>query len=255
MRIKVTNQQELDAACEKQKIDSNIVIEINSAADVWLVLRGSSHAVLRESSHAELWGSSHAVLRESSHAVLRGSSHAELWESSHAVLRESSHAVARDRCVIKASPQSSITIHGDTPSIDGGIQIKYKSPGNAQAWAEEYGVDVKDGVVILFKGVNEDYTTNGHTRTSGVKAVSYAPGTMPQAEDWDGGKIECGKGLHFSPTASATLRYNENAKHFMACPVKLEDIVVHANAEYPDKVKAKGVCAPIWEVDRRGNKI
>lgn len=48
---------------------------------------------------------------------------------------------------------------------------------------------------------------------------------------------------------------HENPKHYMACPVKLSDIVVHPNGDYPQKVKAKSCCAPIWEVDRDGNKI
>ena len=42
---------------------------------------------------------------------------------------------------------------------------------------------------------------------------------------------------------------------FVACPVKLEDIFIHPQPEYPNKVKAKGVSMPIWEVDRYGKKL
>jgi hypothetical protein len=122
-------------------------------------------------------------------------------------------------------------------------------------WCEYYGVEAFDGVVILYKGVNADYCTSGHTRRNGLNPVSYAPGCSPAAEDWDGGIAECGGGLHFSPSAAATLEFNSEAKHFIACPVRLADIVVHKNAQYPNKVKAPGVCAPCYEVDITGKPI
>ena len=42
---------------------------------------------------------------------------------------------------------------------------------------------------------------------------------------------------------------------FVACPVRLADIVVHPNGIYPDKVKASGVCAPVYEVDQDGAPV
>jgi hypothetical protein len=78
---------------------------------------------------------------------------------------------------------------------------------------------------------------------------------MPEAKDWDGMARECGGGLHFSPHPVMALEFNTSAVKFVACPVALEDIVVHKNAQYPQKIKAKRVCAPIWEVDREGNAI
>ena len=42
---------------------------------------------------------------------------------------------------------------------------------------------------------------------------------------------------------------------FVACPVRLADIVVHPNGIYPDKVKASGVCAPVYEVDPDGAPV
>ena len=211
------------------------------------VLRDSSHAVLRDSSHAELWGSSHAVLRGSSHAELWGSSHAELWESSHAELRESSHAVLRDSSHAVLSKFACAHIHGNRVKCKGGVQIKIPEILTGKDWCDFYGVEIKRGIAVLFKGTDENY----HTQ----KGVYYKPGTKPQAPDWDGGKAECGGGLHFSPCASGTLRFAPSAKKFVACPVRVKDIVVHKNAKYPDKVKAKGVWAPVWEVDQNGKKV
>ncbi len=42
----------------------------------------------------------------------------------------------------------------------------------------------------------------------------------------------------------------------MACPVNINDIrVPNEHDNYPDKVKAKGCCSPIWEVNIYGEKI
>lgn len=51
------------------------------------------------------------------------------------------------------------------------------------------------------------------------------------------------------------LEFHDSAKRFAACPVNLKDIAVHPDGQMPQKVKAKACCAPVWEVDRRGNKI
>jgi len=207
------------------------------------VLWGSSHAELRESSHAVLRGSSHAVLRGSSHAVLRESSHAVLWDSSHAELRESSHAVG--------SKYSSITLHGQTVHAKGGMQIKIPEILTAKEWCDYYGVEVKKGIATLFKAVDDDYST----LNARSKGIFYTPGSMPIAPDWDGGKAECGGGLHASCHPTAALYFNPQAKKFVALPVRLKDFKPYANAQYPDKVKFKSVCAPVWECDKCGNKI
>ena len=222
-------------------------------------LRESSHAELRESSHAVLWDSSHAVLWDSSHAVLRGSSHAELRESSHAVLRESSHAVLRgsSHAVLRGSSHavgskySSITLHGQTVHAKGGMQIKIPEILTAKEWCDYYGVEVKKGIATLFKAVDDDYST----LNARSKGIFYTPGSMPIAPDWDGGKAECGGGLHASCHPTAALYFNPQAKKFVALPVRLKDFKPYANAQYPDKVKFKSVCAPVWECDKCGNKI
>ena len=52
-----------------------------------------------------------------------------------------------------------------------------------------------------------------------------------------------------------TFEYNSDATKFVACPVKLEDIFIHPNPEMPNKVKAKGVSLPCYEVDRYGKRV
>ena len=52
-----------------------------------------------------------------------------------------------------------------------------------------------------------------------------------------------------------TLEFNSCVKKFIACPVKAKDIVIHPDGQFPQKVKAKCCCAPVWEVDIDGNRI
>lgn len=106
---------------------------------------------------------------------------------------------------------------------------------------------MNDGVVVLFKAVNDVYMSE--------KGGDYTPGTIPVAHDWDGGKSECGGGLHFCATPAMAKTFNRKATRFVACPIKLADIATHAKAEYPHKVKARGCCWPTWEVDINGKAI
>ena len=83
----------------------------------------------------------------------------------------------------------------------------------------------------------------------------HKPGSTPSAPDWDGGKEECGYGLHFSPLPFLAVKFDPSARKYVACPVLVSEIVVHENAAYPDKVKAPRVYQPTWEVDIDGNPI
>ena len=41
----------------------------------------------------------------------------------------------------------------------------------------------------------------------------------------------------------------------VVCPVALKDIAVHPSGRYPEKVKAKGCCGPVYEVDEDGKPV
>jgi hypothetical protein len=86
------------------------------------------------------------------------------------------------------------------------------------------------------------------------KELELVKSLSTPAPDWDGGKEECGGGLHFSPRPSAALAFDNLATRFIACPVLLKEIKVHSNATYPEKVKAPRVYKPCYEVDIDGNK-
>ena len=170
--------------------------------------------------------------RGSAHVEARGSAHVEAWGSAHVV----------------ASRYVSVHQHSDQTSIAGGVVIEIPPITTVAAWCEYYGAPpIIDGVVILYKAVSDAYLS-GHD-------FAYVPGTTPEAPDWDGGTTECGGGLHFCASPCDALWFFREATKFVACPVRVEDLVVHHPATYPSKVKARRVSAPIIEVDRTGQPI
>mgnify|MGYP001617184426 CR=1 FL=1 len=226
-RIEVRSQAQFDA-CIKA---GNIAVVIGCRVVAW----GNSSVVARENSSVVAWGNSSVVARENSSV--------EAW----------GNVFIRLFCAlkIKASAHVVVMLHGEAKKIIGGKRIKANKPKTPKSWCDHHGVKTTNGVATLFKAVDEDYSTSNARKVN----IFYKPGEVPVALDWDGGKAECGGGLHFSPAPSVALSFNPNAKKFVACPVKLKDISVHPDGYHPYKVKARGCCAPVYEVDRKGNRM
>ncbi len=234
-RIKVRNQAEFDI-CVKA---GNIAIVIGC------------RVVARENSSVLAWGNSSVVAWENSSVEAWGNSSVEAWENSSVVARGNVFVRLFSALKIKASASVVVMMHGKAKTITGGQRVTAKVPTTAFQWCAHYGVVVKKGVVVLFKGVADDFST----KRSKESNIYYKPGTKPSAKDWDGGIDECGGGLHFSPHPKMTIEFNSSAKRFVACPVRMKDIAVHKDAVYPQKVKAKCCCAPVYEVDKNGKRL
>ena len=131
--------------------------------------------------------------------------------------------------------------------IDGGHVVAIPAIRTVAQWCEHYGVAVADGIATLFKAVRDDYRS--------AHGLPYAPGTIPTAPDWDGGTAECGGGLHFCASPHEAAGFDTEATRYVACPVRVADIVVHYPANYPHKIKAPGCCAPVWECDIDGQAV
>jgi hypothetical protein len=120
-------------------------------------------------------------------------------------------------------------------------------------WCEYHGVAVENGIATLFKAVDDSW------RGPHGSTVSYEPGSTPEAPDWDGGKQECGGGLHFSPSPMHAAAFwpfdRRNNVRFVACPVRVDQLAIHPGGMQPDKVKAPRVCNPVFEVDVHGDRI
>lgn len=217
----------------------DIIVEVRTQAELDAALKDAAGKIIRclGDGYFYIAGSSHVEARESSHVEARGSSHVEAAGAAHVEARDSTSVDAKSDLVV-------VHIYGSNTHVSGGTQIKVPEIRTPQQWCDWYGLLAADGVVTLFKGVDDSYMS--------PKGGNYTPGTIPEAPDWDGGKEECGGGLHFSPHPYMTLEFNSRATKFVACPVQLADIVVHCPAQYPQKVKARGCCAPVWECDREG---
>ena len=150
---------------------------------------------------------------------------------------------------VTASRYVAVTTHGTRVRVVGGFVIETPLLDTAEKWCEFHGVEVKRGIAILFKAVEDDW------RGSHKTAVTYKPGSVPKAPDWDGGVVECGGGLHFSPRPVMALQFCPEATKYVACPVRLSEIVMHPNGQYPEKVKAPGCCGKVYEVNIDGERI
>jgi hypothetical protein len=232
----------------------------NSSVEAW----GNSSVEARENSSVEAWGNSSVEAWGNSSVEAWGNSSVEARGNSSVVARENSSVEARGNSSVEAwgnvfirlfaalkitaSVSVIISRQGNAKKIEGGTVLERQNPDTPEKWCQFYGVEINAGVVILYKALNEDFTSDWNK-------FLYATGSIPIAPDWDGGAQECGGGLHFSPRPKFALSFKANAKRLVGCPVKLSDISVHPNGDYPQKVKARGCCGPVFEVDRNGNRI
>lgn len=100
--------------------------------------------------------------------------------------------------------------------------------------------------VVLFKATGPDYRpllySNAH----------YLPGTTPVLPDWDpASSATFGPGaLHFAATPGLAcfgrMPYPREDLRFLAVPVWVDDL---RPALCVPHIRARGACAPIWEVD------
>ena len=172
------------------------------------------------------------------------------WDSSRATVRAAalSVVVASGAVHIDAGDDVTVVAYGTQVSTSGGQVLRPKHAKTAEHWCRQHRVAVEEGVATLYKAVDDEFQSR--------KGGTYTPGTTPVADDWDGGERECGDGLHFSPSPASALRFFGEATRFVACPVSLDDIPkVHPDGYFPEKVKARGCCAPVYEVDIDGNPV
>ena len=240
--MKITTQAELTA-----NLDSEQVLEIVAAGVFAISIYGTAapHIIVNGAAEltVEAWGSSQPRV------VARGSSQPRVvaWESSQPRVVARGYAqLSVFGCVLAQCAQTvSVLIEGGA-KVEGGQQVFVKKT-TPQEWCDYYGVSVSGEVATLYKAVSADGES--------PRGTDYSPGLIPTAPDWDGYVRECGGGLHFSPTPMMAMEFYIDATRFMACPVALQDMVVHPYGKYPQKVKARACCAPTWEVDEDGEPI
>ena len=225
LKVEVRAQAELDSVIAA----GNIAICVG---DGWFTVSGSAHVEAR--------GSSHVVARESSHVVA--------WGSSHVEARANAFVRVFSALKIRAAASVVLTLHGKCNDLEGGHHVRAIVPGTAQEWCDFYGVAVQDEIATVYKAVNDKFRS--------PHGMTYEPGSIPRAIDWDGGHHECGGGLHFSPTPAAAREFNSDGTRYVACPVALSAMrAPRSDDSYPQKIKAECCCGPVYEVDIMGNVV
>ena len=248
-KIKVTTQSELVAVVKAGDIALVSAGEFYASGSAQVTASDSAQVTAYGSALVRAYDSAQVRAYGSAQVTAYGSAQVTASDSAQVAAYASALVRAYDSAQVRASKFVAVTTHGISVKVRGGRTIKIVNPKTVPQWCAFYGLTIKDGIVILYKGLSEDFKANHD-------AFDYTPGTTPEASDWDGGKNECGGGLHFSPRPCATYEFNNEAVKFVACPVRVKDIrKPKPSDEYPNKVKAKGCCAPIWECDIDGKKI
>ena len=104
----------------------------------------------------------------------------------------------------------------------------------------------ENGEIILYKCVDPETSCDFRTGT-----IKYEIGKESIAPDWvNDNTIQCGNGLHLSPTALGTLKYNSGK--VLKCLVSPNDVCVYASDI--SKVRCRAV-RPIAVVNLRGEEI
>ena len=122
---------------------------------------------------------------------------------------------ARDNVTVRAARYVAVLRHGDEATVDGGAVIQVPEAVTASAWCELYGVQVADGVAILYKSADDD-------------------------------------GPYLCPRPYLASRL-EAGERFVAWPVRVTDLLIDEHPVHPYKVSARKAAGPVYEVDIDGH--
>ncbi|HET7408217.1 MAG TPA: hypothetical protein VFJ21_13920 [Mycobacteriales bacterium] len=149
------------------------------------------------------------------------------------------------QATVRASKFVAVHRNGDTAKVNGGVLIQIPPLDTPADWLDYYGVE-HDDTAVLFKAVDGDYRSR--------HGATYTPGSMVECDDWDSVPA-CVGGLHLCARPFMAARYQENAKRFLACRVKVSDVVVIDNdSGTADKVKVPRL-EVLFEVDEDGERV
>ena len=238
---------------------------------------GEARVVARERSSVEARERSHVEALENSRIILREDATADACESANVTARDASGVNARDNCTvdagdcatvdawgecgvvtrgqasvvargnviirafggrrIEATPDVVVMVHAQPREIVGGRQIAVDRPRSAAEWCMYSGVDVVDGVAILYQAVDADFA-NEEARRLGI---AYAPGTVPAVPDQE---TNVNRWLRGSPHPGlARSEINPAAVQAVGCPVDLRDICLRWDEGYFTTVNFRRCCA------------
>jgi hypothetical protein len=199
--------------------DEYTVIEIRTSARIVVNKAWGNSSV-------EAWGNSSVVARGNSSVVARGNSSVVAWGNSSVVAHDFAMIAVLAATVIlkKLLDWSIASLRGFSLQIEVRSETAtvVQTPADIERKPEDFFDRCKsdgNGSVFLFKSVNPKTGCDFQTGKIKYEGTVECPDWNPDPE------IECGGGLHLSPTKGDALSY-----HFgkvLKCRVKKEDIVVY----------------------------
>jgi len=204
----VTNQKEWDDIPK----EFNGYIYVKSAGTKIIIAeRKGLRVVAWGNSSVEAWGNSSVVAWGNSSVVARGNSSVEAWGNS-------SVEAWGNVQIAKYSEIANLTISGNARIVT--------LPQTVQEYCDFYGITVKDGAAILYKGVRPDMVSfydNSFKYSIGATATNKC--------DWDVND-QCSYGLHVSHLHWA-LNFMRDKREFaiLECAVPLNKIVIPTNTD------------------------
>ena len=235
-------------ACDSSQVTACDSSQVTASGSSQVTAYDSSQVTAYDSSQVRAHDSAQVTAYHSAQVRAHDSAQVTAHDSAQVRAYQSAQVRAHDSAQVTASGYVAVTTHPGrygTPKITGGVVITIPEITTAAEWLEFHGVEVKHGIATLYKAVGDDYST-GYARRA---KITYAPGSKPEAPDWNS-RPECGGGLHLSPRPIMALAYNPSATKYVACPVKVSDIVL-----IDDKCKVPRVARPTFEVDIDGDPI
>lgn len=262
MTTRITNQTEMNRAAHDSYRYGTKDIELAADGPLYVSEYSGSFNIVGGSGELILHSGCSAILDAADVTV-------KLYETTSADVKsgtvlafENTSVAASGSAKVTAGPGVTVTVweetDGSKPEVTGGVQtVKVRKPVirrnrngmPALEWAELYGVQTEehDGRphLVLFKGVYGNELESGH-------GLRYPIGQTVAAADWNPNYIDCGYGLHFSPTAVHTRHYvhhDDSRVRFLKVLVDPAETIALGN-----KVKARS-CFVVGEVDIHGRPI
>ncbi|MGO5251653.1 DUF7666 domain-containing protein [Atopobiaceae bacterium LCP21S3_F11] len=206
---------------------------------------GSSTVTSYDSSTVRAYDSSTVRAYGSSTVRAYDSSTVRAYDSSTVTACESSTVTAYGSSTVTARPGVAVHLHSRRATVTGGVLIDHTNePTNPAEWCAYHGIKVTDGIATVYKAVGDDWCSPHGT--------SYAPGSTPEAPDWEDSN-NCGGGLHFSSTPVEATAYHPEASRWLAVGVAVETLRPILGGA--PKCKAPRVIAPCRAVTIDGDPI
>ena len=185
----------------------------NSSGEFW----ENSSGEFWENSSGEFWENSRGVFWENSRGVFRGNSSGVIYEN--AIIRVLSKDVVIEAwhlaLVVCQECNPTIKQHGTKVTVVKTNTFRH----TIKSFLEIY--KPKKGRITLYKAAHPDTRCDFYTGHIKYEGVVACPDWNPDPE------VECGGGLHLSPSVSALKKWQSHGL-ILECEVDMEDIVVYA---------------------------